>query len=490
MHSKKEHEIKIRKLEKNLQGKAKKISEITEKQKAISKENKDLRKRLKEAKSSRDNWRAKHKDKQLNIKLLKAKIKRLGKAKRHHYDLSLVDLCVRLRIQGGCSYKSICRILVILQMCLNLRINKIPCANSIQNWVSKVGLSCLESRDRELANEEVSVIVDESIRLGNEKQLLVLATPWQKQKKTALSFEDVDVVYMKGSKSWDGDKISKVLEEVIAKRGFDVKNLLSDEDSKLKKASRLSGLIQLPDISHAVATCLRRAFDKSIDYKAFIKLIGSYQSKAVNQDLSYLCPPKQRIKARFMNQQGIVNWAQKMLERFDRLNQKEKEFFKQLPQHQPIITSLATCLTIEKDISLPFKNLGLSTKTLKQARQIIDAADKQEGHVQVFLTNIEGYLAQYQQFMKEQGEGSVHVSSEIIESMFGKYKDKANNYALTGMTNLNLELPLYCLEQKDLSQQIPIGLERNFMSDLVKWREEHSTDNQLVRRLKFFKKRA
>ncbi|MFQ5583566.1 MAG: hypothetical protein ACE5GL_03930 [Calditrichia bacterium] len=490
MYSKKEYERKIVKLEKFLQEKEKKLSGRIKESQTLRKELKYLRRRLKGLTQSRDSWKAKHKSKQLKIKLLKGTINRQGKAKRHQYPIWLVALCVRLRIDAGSSYESICKILVILQTSFHLSLPKLPCANTIQNWVSKVGLYSMKNMDADLENKELSLIPDESIRLGEEKQLLILAVPWQKQKQRALSFEDVKVVYMKGSKSWDGVKISKVIDELKAKRGFEVKNVLSDENGNLKKAARLSGLVHLPEISHVVATCLRRTFGQDSDYKAFTKTIASYQSRGVNQDLSYLCPPKQRTKARFMNQQGIVNWAEKMLKRFEGLNQKEKEFFSQLAQHQAIITVLATCLSIAKKVSLLFKQLGLSGKTLGQAREIIKTVDRKEAYVNTFLKHLEGYLAQYQQFMNEHGEGSVHASSEIIESMFGKYKDKANNYALTGITNLNLELPLYCLEQENLTALIPFALENTFMSHLEKWKNEHSTDNQLVKRIKFFKKRA
>ena len=37
-------------------------------------------------------------------------------------------------------------------------------------------------------------------------------------------------------------------------------------------------------------------------------------------------------------------------------------------------------------------------------------------------------------------------------SFFGKYKFKANNYALTGLTKLNLELPLFCKTEKEIIQ--------------------------------------
>jgi len=74
--------------------------------------------------------------------------------------------------------------------------------------------------------------------------------------------------------------------------------------------------------------------------------------------------------------------------------------------------------------------------------------------------------------------------------MFGKYKSKAHNHSLTGLTKLNLELPLYCMKNEELVQLIPLALENISMHHLEEWVEKYSSDNQLVKRIRFFKKKS
>ena len=139
-------------------------------------------------------------------------------------------------------------------------------------------------------------------------------------------------------------------------------------------------------------------------------------------------------------------------------------------------------------IALPLKNQGLSTKVLESISKKLESFEKEEGHVKTFLTKLEGYLAKYKDYLSKQApDCCVHVSSDIIESIFGKYKNKANNYALTGLTKLNLELPLYCKEEKEIRQATHLALEDISMASLGKWVEEYSPDNQLIRRLEFRK---
>jgi len=489
MNSKKECEVKIRKLTREIEQLEKKLEASNFKRKEISEENKYLRRRVKELQLSRDKWKLKYKEKQGQIKQLKAKIQRAGKAKWHHYTTWLVTLSVLLRVKCNCSYESTVKILKLLNNYFHLGLKKVPCANTIQNWVSKVGLYSLEKEPSKLIGERVSLIIDESIRLGQEKLLLILQCPWIKKAKGALSFTDVEVVYMKGSKSWKGVNIAKEISKSLLSKGIKVMNILSDEGGNLKTASKEIGLAHLPDIGHAIAVCLRQTFAKQADYVSFTKLIASYLAKGVNQDLSYLCPPKLGKKARFMNQGRVIDWAEQLLVNWRKLSKVEKAFFGKLREHKKIMNTLITCMTIARIVGGVLKEEGLSTKTLDKIEKKLGRFEKKRGYVKVFLTKIQAYMANYKAFLSKYPLGTcIHVSSDIIESIFGKYKFKANNYALTGLTKLNLELPLFCKTEKEIIQLTHLALESISMTHLGQWITEHSADNQLVRKMKFRKK--
>lgn len=487
MNSKKEDAAKVKKIEKELTEALKKLERLKKDNRRCRQKINQLKQRIRELIKSRDRWKAKLKVKQEEVKKLKVKISRVGKAKWHQYATWLIGLCVLLRIYCGCSYGCIRRILVLLNSYFQLGLKKLPCENTIQNWVSKMGLYTMKQGTYNSTGEQVSLIIDESIRLGQEKLLLILSIPFNKLKQGALSFQEVQVVFMKGATSWTGKKISEVIEKLQKTYGFEVINILSDEDSKLKKACRLLEISHVPDISHAVATCLKRVFEKTEEYKKFKTLLASYASKGVNQALSYLCPPKQRTKARFMNLQRVVKWANKMLERFDKLNKKEALFFKDLTAQASLVNLLESCLCLAKAISLPFKLKGLSTQTIQQAQKQITLMNVEEDYLKAFLKEIKKYLTHYQDIIETFEGKSIHASSEIIESMFGKYKSKANNYALTGLTSLNLELPIYGISIEKVPPQMVDALEGISIVDLIQWREDNSSDNQLVKRLRWFK---
>lgn len=488
MYSEKEYQVKIRQLGRKVEKLEEKRSVDKETLSQVRLLNKRLRQRELELKEGRNNWKGKYKHNQQTIKKLKVALTKDEKVTRHHYGRSLISLCVLLRVKGGCSYRGVVRVLKVLLLCNLIEQHKLPCANTVQNWTSKVGLNTLQGAVNEPISEQVTLIVDECIRKGKEKQLIVLLAPFEKEKEESLTFQDVQVVHMEGAKSWKGKEIEKTLSFLKTSQKVIVKNVLSDEGKNLINFSNLSQLSHIPDIAHGVATCLKKTFLKDADYQSFMKLVATYIYKGVNQDFSYLCPPKLGKKARFMNQTAIVDWAEILTHRISQLDKKSLAFFEQLPQHSSMIKHLSACLDIGQRIQVPLKKQGANKKTLATAKQMIEVGKKQEGYVKTFVSYLDKYINLYDEFIDQHDVRNIHVSSDIIESLFGKYKSIANHSALTGLTKLNLELVIYCIDTNELLTTIPTAIERIFMTDLEQWVNDHSSDNQLIKRRNFFKK--
>lgn len=396
-----------------------------------------------------------------------------------------------LRIKGGCSYGSIRKILKILIFCYHEKVSgifRVPSERMMQNWVSKWGYQSLQVPDNEFANKEVCLIIDESISVGNESLLLCLICPFEKEKEGALCYEDVRVLCMKGAVSWKGEDISEYISSVLKEKGYVVKYVVSDEGRNLKKGIRLLEKPHLFDISHAIATCLKKTFLKDENYKSFTKDVRLYQSKLSNGANSHLRPPKQRTKARFMNQANLANWAKRVLLKWNTFNDKIKEIFKNMPTHKVVIEQLSTCIDFAKEVSKPFKISGLSSKTIAQALAIVEKGHDDE-KCKLFLSHLKPYLKQYEEFInQEEWEGkSIDICSDIIESIFGCYKSKKSANYFMGVSSITLELPLICLSEEALCQNAEFILEEVKMSDLKEWRALHSADNQNLRRIEFCK---
>lgn len=500
MYSQKQYESKINKVaEENavlhlkLRAAQAQISELKQ-------DKRQLKQQVKTSRKSRDDWKAKYKKTSSELRSLSNKNNMEAYLARHPYPSIIMKLALMLRSEANISYCATTRVLKILNETLDWNLEKIPCANTIQNWVAKTGLHRLETTQDQQLVTQVSLIVDESIRLGQERLLLALLVNAEKERTKALSMNDVEVFFMQGNTSWSGDIIEQKLTDHLTKSGYQVVSYISDEARNMKKAARLLELDHFPDISHAIGSSLKRVFAKQEAYLAFSKQVTAYVRKGAQQDLSYLVPPKQRGKARFLNQDKMVNWAKKILENLSSLSEKEMKFFESLKQHQPIIEALDTCIEFAKEISLIFKVQGVSFQTIKQAEQcaiLLKASNQHDLTIQ-FIAQMQEYfhtyhqlLTRYQKRYKPNDESfALHVSSDIIESIFGQYKQKANHCALTGVTLLNLEIPVYTMDKQQLDELIPKAIEGKYIADLKQWVKDHSTENQMVKRREFFQKCA
>jgi len=199
--------------------------------KAISrrKENDYRKKREKELIVSRDNWKAKYQAEKLSHKntLLAGK-----KAKGHHYSLVIVVFVMELYKYGSMSLRSCRHTIACLHLCLALK-GKVPCHNSIRNWLCKCGISRV--KNTLLQNDAYVIYVDESISFGSEKILLVLGVNANKiPKDRSLCHSDMEVLSVEIGQEWKGDGVAACLKKVTVNKR--VEYVVSDEGNNLKKA--------------------------------------------------------------------------------------------------------------------------------------------------------------------------------------------------------------------------------------------------------------
>lgn len=478
LHSQRECTRKIQQLEEKLKKAQRKNSNY-------SKQNRYLKKRVKVLLESRENWKAKNRSKAKVVKELSKAVKKGDRIKRHHYDSLIILLCVQFRVHANCTYRGIKKILLVLQSCSVMNLSRVPCANTIENWVSKMGYYQLENQALSWQGKEVCIIVDERITKGNDRVLLIICTALEKENQSALSRKDVQVCYLGSRTNWNGATIKEEIEKIILTTGMKVKLFLSDEDNKLKKAARLLGCPHLPDISHAIGTCLRNVFEKDTDYRKFREQIVGYKCKGVCSAISYLHPPRQRTKARFMNQKPVIQWALTILKKYSHLNKEEQDFYKDLAKHSSFLKVFNSCVEIGQQLALLLKTKGLCESTLLEAEQIIANIKTEEDRMEAFIVRVKKYLLIYKKYLQDH-KGVFNSCSDIIESIFGQHKRMEATNTMVGITQLDLELCLYCLQNKDINKTIKPSLESVFMTDIYNWKKEHSHDNQLVKRRNFF----
>lgn len=476
--SERQPEVKIKQLKCALQNKR---SEIRQ-----------LRQKIKELQVSRDHQRGK-------VKLLRADLKKTAGAgwasglsipdnrviSGHKYDLRLVSLCVCLYAYAGCSFRSVNRILLYLQLEYGIAFSTLPSKSSIENWVQKVGLYKYSHVGDDFW-EDYCIILDESMVIGQQRMLVALGASAIKEGDCSLKFDEIKVLSIAVRASWKWPEVRDFLQKVQDKVGKPARYVICDGGSNLKRGVAEAQLIRICDVGHEFCKLTEQTYKEDKRFQEWIKEVTKVRFQVFMKPCAYLMPPKQRTVARFTNLSFVVEWGMKMLRALPGMSVTEKEAFGWLKSHEALIKEFGSVFEMNESILKILKNNGISVKNIESCILI---CQKYAPKVPACLIQkIEKYLNDEK--LKLPNESTVwNASSDVLESLFGKYKYQAPANPLNGVTPLVLTLCVFTDKKEDqqtLHHQVKEALESISMAKMRAWKDKNLVENQLIRRRKTF----
>jgi hypothetical protein len=188
-----------------------------------------------------------------------------------------------------------------------------------------------------------------------------------------------------------------------------------------------------------------------------------------------------------MNLSPCIQWSKKILNSFGLLSEDEQNIFNFLKRHHDIIDELYQVTQAFSDISQQLKNNGLSYKTIKKCHNMINPllSSKYEGVIKV-VESFGKYLAELQNKLPDKNV-TWHISSDVVESLFGHYKTRKSSNPLNGVTAQVMMIPMLTrIDSKTGASNICFksALESVFLSDLKLWVNDNLTENLTVKRKK------
>lgn len=357
-------------------------------------------------------------------------------------------------------------------------LGKIPSFNTILNWTKKCGLDVYESTGELLKNKDYALITDESMMIGSEKLLVTLGVSAEHQGRP-LNSADASVLGMFVAESWNGESVCQKLKESSVKVGKNPLYAISDNASVMKKGVRCAKIPHHLDISHSLGMFLERAYKKASDFTKYLKSMSDIKFKHNMKKIAYLLPPTQRTISRFLNLSGWVKWSSKMLNTYDRLTAEEQEVFSFIPENKLLINELMDVVTCVQSVEKICKNEGLSKRTIDMCHR----------EIKQYLLHGNPRMIQLGQsisdFFTEQSkllsDTAVHNnSSDILESIFGKYKARKSPNKLNGVTSFILFIPIYAkLSDYESAKKFDfkVALENKRMRKIGAWAKKNLTPN-------------
>jgi hypothetical protein len=379
----------------------------------------------------------------------------------------------------NCGLRQVVEILTVMNETFDGLLGTIPCYNTIENWVKKCGLKVYETSAESFQDTSYAQIVDESMMIGSEKLLLTLGVP-AAHRGQALTCGDVHILDIAVSESWNGEGLAKQLRRASGKVGHNPLYVISDNASIMNKGVRCAGLEHQQDISHSLGMYLERTYKNEPDFKNYVKLMTEPKFKYNMKKIAYLLPPTQRTVARFINLSHWVEWSAKMLDIYHTLQADEQKVFSFIPGNASLIDELSQVIKCIKIIEHRCKHDGLSKITVAKCRkEITEYLLSGNSRMRHLGECIADFLTQEIRLIGT--DIAVHNnSSDILESLFGRYKDRKSPNKLNGVTPYILFLPIYTRLAKENQTSIfdfKAALEDKRMWEIKAWAKEILSQN-------------
>jgi hypothetical protein len=235
----------------------------------------------------------------------------------HGYGVNLICLCLRLVLEAGVSLRGVPRVLAVVSAAFGLSL-EIPDWTTSRLWLMRLGHAELTAPLEK--GDDWIWLADHSVQIGNEKCLVIVGLRARDLPKPGrcLGHHDLHLVALEVSESWTQPDVERALEKAVKRTGVP-RQIVNDH------ASDLHGGVQLfqgkhpetaesYDVKHKCACLLKHRLVNEPRWKEFQTRIGQTRCAVQQTELGFLTPPASQPKARFMNLEPQLAWAEHVLE--------------------------------------------------------------------------------------------------------------------------------------------------------------------------------
>ena len=334
--------------------------------------------------------------------------------------------------------------------------------------------------------------MDLTVELGTEKCLVVLGISSERirekiqESNGCLSHKDVEVLGIEIMKSTKGEKVESVLKKIEEKVGTP-QQIISDKGSDLYKGIKLyqqekKEVIHSHDITHKMALLLKKELEKDEEYKSFSNKCNLTRQQVQQTELAYLMPPQQRSKSRYFNLDELVKWGINMINYLGKKIEEENREKIELKlgwveEYQESLIIWEKMISMTRSIEEKIKKEGLN-KELRQKYVTKYQEGLSSERIRNFQKKIEESLLEEMKLLTE--EEIRIISSDVMESLFGKYKSFSEKSSLKEIRRMILTIPLSTLKiTRELIEKALLAVKN---VDVKNWEEKTFGQSMLSKR--------
>jgi hypothetical protein len=409
------------------------------------------------------------------------------------------SLCILLVIQAVVSYRSIPRLLKLMQTRSRPELGWIPHFSSVIHWTLRLGLGLLQQVKP--INAPWLAIIDHSIDVGTKKVLVVLRVRLDtlSRREGALQLADCECIGLQVSETVNGESVGQALGDIFRRSGTPL-GIIKDRDATLNKGVKVWSTREAPtlgvidDIGHVMATALKKHYQDTDAYTQFIAWTTQAAKQFRQTALAFLVPPKLRNKGRFMSIGRLGKWGRKWLDRLGEAREtpddatllaKVQATLPDSDQQKAFIHDFAHTTTVLSQVMKILKNRGLDNTTCQECRQLSGQLPDTSGVKQSLLGWLDKHIALQQRIARHPvGHYPLPISSDVIESLFGCFKHIIGRNPQADMNRSVLLIPVLCGTLQEATISTVLGLTPH--AELQKWEQQNIPYTLRKKRQEFF----
>ncbi len=380
----------------------------------------------------------------------------------------------------GVSLRGASRVLAVIGEAFGLCID-IPDWTTGRLWLMRLGHAVL-TMPLEQA-DDWAWLADHSVQIGQEKCLVILGIRLRDLPKPGecLKHHDMQLIALVPRTSWTREEVAKTLEKAVERTGVP-RVIVNDYGVDLHGGVQIfqeqhSQTKEIYDLKHKAACLLKQRLEKDPRWQEFHRQVGQTRCAVQQTEVGFLVPPAPKAKARFMNLQPQLEWADGVLEILRDPPAKVLEWVSaerlqaKLGWLHEFADEVSEWSHWQQVVNIAVEHVDGHGITPNSAKELYQKMPRPFAHAstKALMKDLVKFVAA-QAKQTEPGE-RFPGSTEVLESCFGKLKVLEKQQSRGGFTNLVVSFGAMLADTT--TTVIKNAMEHSRTADVYRWCKEH-----------------
>jgi hypothetical protein len=398
----------------------------------------------------------------------------------HGYGVSTISLFLRLVLEAGVSLRGVPRVLAVIAEAFGLPL-EIPHWTTGRLWLLRLGLSQL-TLPLEPA-EDWAWLIDHSVQIGPEKCLVILGIRLRDLPLAGdcLQHQHLDLITLVPSPFWSGEDVGEALEQATKRTGVP-RVIVDDHGSDLHSGVQLfqkrhAETAEIYDAKHKAACLLKHRLEKEPRWQAFQTQMGQTRCAIQQTEMAFLVPSASKPKARFMNLEPQLAWAEGVLNVLKNPSTEVQQWAsperlqEKLGWLQEFADPVAEWSEWQQVVNLTVEFVDRQGVYRGAAKTLGQELPRKYTHSS--SADLAAELVAFVATQEKQTKPGERFpgSTEVLESCFGKMKQLEKQQARGGFTSLVVSFGALLAETT--TEIVNAALEQSRTKDIYEWCKEH-----------------